>query len=229
MSLAVLGGVQSGMEGGRQRGWWRDVGEGEGRLGMWDCGHLYSALICDGTGKVGRHRGRSTAGCWQDCGKGLKSKGCYKILASQVIDCDGKTTCRNKQAFSMCDDIRSTSTDKDFLDCSDNLAIFNCLFFKNTNNLSSIFYSWALSIHLLYNPMINCLIQVYSAPSVLPLSWCSQPKWHKKNQCPNRHPLCLIRFFNMFWPIQRLYYSWTLWKSMSDDEDVLKVRCGREV
>ncbi len=43
---------------------------GGGLLGFRDCRHLYSSLICDGVGKVGRHGSKAQRGLWQDCGRG---------------------------------------------------------------------------------------------------------------------------------------------------------------
>lgn len=65
------------MEGGRQRvvGMW-EWGYSHGSRRGWglsfrDCRHLYSSLICDGAGKVGRrHRSKAQQGLWQDCGRG---------------------------------------------------------------------------------------------------------------------------------------------------------------
>ena len=46
------------------------VDMGGGGLGFRDCRHLYSSLICDGVGKVGRHMSKAQQGLWQDCGGG---------------------------------------------------------------------------------------------------------------------------------------------------------------
>lgn len=80
MSLAVLGGGAV-RDGGRQAEGGVDVGYssgssrerrggGGGLLGFRDRRHLYSSLICDRVGKVGRHGRKAQRGLWQDCGRG---------------------------------------------------------------------------------------------------------------------------------------------------------------
>lgn len=69
-------------DGGRQAEGGVDVGEGkqqweemeEGWWGFRDRRHLYSSLICDGVGKVGRRGSKAQRELWQDCGRGSRIK-----------------------------------------------------------------------------------------------------------------------------------------------------------
>lgn len=61
------------MEGGRQRAvgmWEKGYGGRRWGLSFRDCRHLYSSLVCDGAGKVGRRRSKAQQGLWQDGGRG---------------------------------------------------------------------------------------------------------------------------------------------------------------
>lgn len=49
---------------------WNEEEEEDGGLGFRDCRHLYSSLVCDGVGKVGRHGSKAQRGLWQNCGRG---------------------------------------------------------------------------------------------------------------------------------------------------------------
>lgn len=49
-------------------------GRGEGGQGFRERRHLYSSLICDGVGKVGRRGSKALRELWQDCGRGAGIK-----------------------------------------------------------------------------------------------------------------------------------------------------------